>query len=63
VHSSYLTQLLDIELFSSLQSNDGKLVIDWSKEEEFSALYKSNFWPLLKKAREQTYTFKNIKGA
>ena len=62
-HSSHLTQLLDVKLFSSLQHNYSKLVINQSRETEYLALYKSNFWPLLHKAREQTYTLANIKGA
>ena len=62
-HSSHLTQPLDVGLFSPLQNNYGKLVMDWSKGGGFPALHKSDFWPLLKIAREQTYTLKNIKGA
>jgi len=62
-HSSYLTQPLDVGLFSPLQSNYGKLVMDWSKGGGFPALHKYDFWPLLKIAREQTYTLKNIRGA
>jgi len=52
-----------VGLFSPLQNNYGKLVMDWSKGGGFPALHKSDFWPLLKIAREQTYTLKNIKGA
>ena len=37
--------------------------MDWSKGGGFPALHKSDFWPLLKIAREQTYTLKNIRGA
>ena len=37
--------------------------MDWSKGGGYDALHKSDFWPLLQKAREQTYTSKNIAGA
>ena len=37
--------------------------MDWSKGGGFPALQKCDFWPLLKTAREQTYTLKNIRGA
>ena len=37
--------------------------MDWSKGGGYDALHKSDFWPLLQKAREQTYTPKNIAGA
>src|SRR5437667_7129985 len=37
--------------------------MDWSKGSGFPGLYKSDFFPLLKIAREQTYTLENIKGA
>ncbi len=37
--------------------------MDWSKGGGFPALHKCDFWPLLKIAREQTYTLKNIRGA
>jgi hypothetical protein len=37
--------------------------MDWSKGGGFPALHKSDFWLLFKKAREQTYISKNIKGA
>jgi len=62
-HSSHLTQPLDIGLFSPLQSNYGKLVMDWSKGGGFPALHKSDFFLILKIAREQTYTPQNIKSA
>jgi hypothetical protein len=62
-HSSHLTQPLDVGLFSPLQNNYGKLVMDWSKGGGFPGLHKSDFFPLLKIAREQTYTPKNIKSA
>ena len=62
-HSSHLTQPLDVGLFSPLQNHYGKLVMDWSKGGGYDALHKSDFWPLLQKAREQTYTPKNIAGA
>ena len=51
-HFSYFIQLLDVGFFSLLQNNYGKLVIDWSKGSRFSSLYKSDFFPLLKIARE-----------
>ena len=62
-HSSHLTQPLDVGLFSPLQNNYGKLVMDWSKGGGFPGLHKSDFFPLLKIAREQTYTLENIRGA
>lgn len=62
-HSSHLTQPLDVGLFSPLQSNYGKLVMDWSKGGGFPAISKCDFWPLLQQAREQTYTPKNIESA
>src|SRR5947207_14197289 len=37
--------------------------MNWSKGGGYDALHKSDFWPLLQKAREQTYTPKNISGA
>ena len=37
--------------------------MDWSKGGGFPALQKCDFWPLLKTAREQTYTLKNIRAA
>ena len=62
-HSSHLTQPLDVGLFSPLQNNYGKLVMDWSKGGGFPGLHKSDFFPLLKITREQTYTLENIRGA
>ena len=44
-HSSYLTQPLDVGLFSPLQNNYGKLVMDWSKGGGFPGLHKSDFFP------------------
>ena len=61
-HSSHLTQPLDVGLFSPLQHNYSKLVINWSRGTGYPALYKSDFWSLLHKAKEQTYTSANIKG-
>jgi hypothetical protein len=37
--------------------------MDWSKGEGFLTLHKSNFFPLLKIAKEQTYTLQNIRSA
>jgi len=37
--------------------------MDWSKGGGFPGLHKSDFFPLLKIAREQTYTLENIRGA
>lgn len=61
-HSSHLTQPLDVGLFGPLQHNYGILVGDWARE-GCPALTKADFLPLLRVARDQTYTTKNVKSA
>jgi hypothetical protein len=61
-HSSHLTQPLDVGLFGPLQRYYGVLVAEWFKG-GYPAMTKVDFFPLLKKAREQTYTPQNIKSA
>ena len=61
-HSSHLTQPLDIGLFGPLQHHYGVLVAEWFKG-GYPAICKADFFPLLKSAREQTYTSNNIEGA
>jgi hypothetical protein len=61
-HSSHLTQPLDVGLFGPLQRYYGVLVAEWFKG-GYPAISKADFFPLLQKARERTYTSNNIKRA
>ena len=61
-HSSHLTQPLDIGLFGPLQRYYGVLIAEWFKG-GYPAISKADFFPLLKEARNRTYTLKNIQRA
>jgi hypothetical protein len=61
-HSSHLTQPLDVGLFGPLQHYYGVLIAEWFKG-GYPAISKADFFPLLREARERTYTLSNIKGA
>jgi len=62
VHSTHLTQPLDIGLFGPLQRYYGILLAKWFKR-GYPAISREDFIPLLQQVRKRTYTPQNIKGA